>query len=568
MNMVELEELLVKKYSEDYLNEIFNPDVQKVLILETYKGDIVIELFHKDVSLVKEVITRALLGYFDGMTFHNCNPFFLQLRKNIADTEGQPKEILPYLRNVRGTVGFVNSKKKASNSLVEHFYICLKDIPEFDGKYTIIGRVIKGLDVLNKMWDGNTVKAVYIAKNYSRKQRIGKRLSFLFWIGLILALFYFLRFLSDKIPALINLEENLIGKTLVGIIPYPFDMIVIILAVLLMVVAVVVAPLARKAVEMSVDTQYGKKEGLTAIRKGELKEQRSLRLEREHEKFRLEEERSRQTSEEERLKAEEEDRGKEEKIKKQEERLRKLEEGRIKKEEDKKKVAELRIREEVDKKKIEEEKQKSEELKKYEESMKRLESEKIKEEEYFKKQIAEEQEKRKKLEEENKKKIEEEEKKRHEEEEKRKRLDELIKKEKEHEIGFEKKPGIIAKVERAPEKPVEKIEETEELKKQRQEFVGKMSADVDIKKEIKKKNKEEIKQEFLPQIAKRTETQLDVLYDLLENYGLLKLSYIIKTFNIDKDEALEWCNILVEHGLAELSYPAFGEPILKKKDGK
>ena len=196
--MIEFEKFLRKRYSEAYLNEIFNPNVSKALILETYRGDVVIELFHKDVSLVKEVIARALLGEYDGMTFHNCNPFFVQVRKNNSDIEGKPKQIVPYLKNLKGTVGCVNSKKKATNSLLEHLYICLKDVPEFDGKYTVIGKVVKGLDVLNKVWDGNTVKAVYIAKNYSKKQGVGNGLNFLFWIGLIFALFYFLRFFSDK----------------------------------------------------------------------------------------------------------------------------------------------------------------------------------------------------------------------------------------------------------------------------------------------------------------------------------------------------------------------------------
>ncbi|MEM2784951.1 MAG: hypothetical protein QXE93_02265, partial [Candidatus Pacearchaeota archaeon] len=103
------------------------------------------------------------------------------------------------------------------------------------------------------------------------------------------------------------------------------------------------------------------------------------------------------------------------------------------------------------------------------------------------------------------------------------------------------------------------------LDKERKKMIEIMKKPTDLKKEIKKKPKEEIKKEVLPKIAQRTETQLDVLYDLLEKHKSLKLSYITETFGISKEEAIEWCNILVEHGLAELKYPAFGEPILIKK---
>jgi peptidyl-prolyl cis-trans isomerase B (cyclophilin B) len=158
------EKFLRTKYDLDFLKDIFNPEIEKVMILETYRGEIVIELFHKDVPLVQDVLTKALLGEYNGVTFHNCNPFFVQIRKNFGETEGKKRISNPYLRNTRGCVGLVNSKNKPENSLLDHFYICLKDIPEFDEKYTVIGKVVRGLDVLNKIWDGNTVKDVRIER--------------------------------------------------------------------------------------------------------------------------------------------------------------------------------------------------------------------------------------------------------------------------------------------------------------------------------------------------------------------------------------------------------------------
>jgi hypothetical protein len=60
-------------------------------------------------------------------------------------------------------------------------------------------------------------------------------------------------------------------------------------------------------------------------------------------------------------------------------------------------------------------------------------------------------------------------------------------------------------------------------------------------------------------------TDMDVLYSVLEYKEELPLSTIQKLFNINKDNALKWCKILEEHSLASINYPAFSEPILRKK---
>jgi len=65
-----------------------------------------------------------------------------------------------------------------------------------------------------------------------------------------------------------------------------------------------------------------------------------------------------------------------------------------------------------------------------------------------------------------------------------------------------------------------------------------------------------------------TETHLDVLYDMLEKKNTLKIDNLAKTFKVSKKELLDWCNILAEHGLAEINYPTFGGPILRKKQLK
>ena len=64
----------------------------------------------------------------------------------------------------------------------------------------------------------------------------------------------------------------------------------------------------------------------------------------------------------------------------------------------------------------------------------------------------------------------------------------------------------------------------------------------------------------------RIETPLDTLYNSLERKGL-KINKIMKTFNLTKEEALGWCEILENKNLVKLDYPIFGEPILRLKRG-
>lgn len=60
-------------------------------------------------------------------------------------------------------------------------------------------------------------------------------------------------------------------------------------------------------------------------------------------------------------------------------------------------------------------------------------------------------------------------------------------------------------------------------------------------------------------------TDMDVLYLILEEKGELNISMISELFKVNKEKALGWCKILEEHNLAHLAYPAFSEPILKRK---
>lgn len=139
----------------------------EVVVIETDYGKIAIELFTK--SAPKHAANFKKLvkaGYYQGCTFHRIVPGFVVQGGDILsrddnpqnDGTGGPGYTIPAEmgeKHLRGTVAAarlpdqVNPKKESSGS---QFYICLQDLPFLDqAGYTVFGRVIKGMDVVDKI---------------------------------------------------------------------------------------------------------------------------------------------------------------------------------------------------------------------------------------------------------------------------------------------------------------------------------------------------------------------------------------------------------------------------------
>ncbi|HIE05529.1 MAG TPA: peptidylprolyl isomerase [bacterium (Candidatus Stahlbacteria)] len=103
---------------------------------------------------VANIITLTQKGYYNGLTFHRIVPgFVIQGGCPRGDGTGDPgyeiaDEITPELKHKRGTVAMAN---RGPNTNGSQFYICLLDLPRLDGRYTIFGRVIEGMQVVDKI---------------------------------------------------------------------------------------------------------------------------------------------------------------------------------------------------------------------------------------------------------------------------------------------------------------------------------------------------------------------------------------------------------------------------------
>ena len=136
---------------------------KEVAVIKTGLGTIVFE-FLPDVApkMVENFKDLARSGFYDGTTFHRViNGFMIQggdpLSKDSDPTndgsgEGprrMPAEFTTKYNHKRGMVSTARASDPDSGSC--QFFIVQKDSPSLDNKYTIFGRVLEGMDVVDKI---------------------------------------------------------------------------------------------------------------------------------------------------------------------------------------------------------------------------------------------------------------------------------------------------------------------------------------------------------------------------------------------------------------------------------
>jgi peptidylprolyl isomerase len=135
---------------------------ENTLVLETTQGSVVIELrpdlAPNHVARIKEL---ALQGFYDGSTFHRVIDGFMAQTGDPTGTGrgGSGKNLKAEFSNApheRGTVSMARANHP--DSADSQFFICFDDARFLDGKYTVWGRVIEGMENIDKVKRGEPVK--------------------------------------------------------------------------------------------------------------------------------------------------------------------------------------------------------------------------------------------------------------------------------------------------------------------------------------------------------------------------------------------------------------------------
>jgi len=139
-------------------SQVIDPDKDYIATIRTERGDIVIELYADLVPVnVNSFVFLARDGWYDGVTFHRVIPGFVAQAGDPTDSGmGSPgyrcsDEIVPTLTyDGAGVVGMA-SAGPGTSTIGSQFFITYDAIPQLDGNYTIIGRVIEGMDVVESI---------------------------------------------------------------------------------------------------------------------------------------------------------------------------------------------------------------------------------------------------------------------------------------------------------------------------------------------------------------------------------------------------------------------------------
>jgi cyclophilin family peptidyl-prolyl cis-trans isomerase len=123
--------------------------------METVKGNLVLELFAKDVPrTVNNFVFLAREGYYNNTTFHRVIPGFMAQGGDPTGTgRGDPgysfaDEFTPSRTHVAGALSMANAGANTNGS---QFFITYVPVHSLDGKHSVFGQLVQGTDVLNKI---------------------------------------------------------------------------------------------------------------------------------------------------------------------------------------------------------------------------------------------------------------------------------------------------------------------------------------------------------------------------------------------------------------------------------
>jgi len=174
-----------------YLN-MKNQPQNRVAVIETEKGNIKLELFAQDApKTVKNFIDLAEKGFYNGLKFHRVipdfmiqggdpngdgtggpgykfedeiNPWSLGLSESeIKSLEAQGYQYTKKLESHKVQVGSLAMANAGPNTNGSQFFIVTQtDQPHLNGKHTVFGQVLEGMEIVRQIQQDDIMKKIII----------------------------------------------------------------------------------------------------------------------------------------------------------------------------------------------------------------------------------------------------------------------------------------------------------------------------------------------------------------------------------------------------------------------
>lgn len=150
-------------YKSDRLT---TPPVSTEVFIDTDKGSIEVELAVLDAPLTVESFTSlARRGFFNGLSVHRVVPdFVIQDGDPRGDGEGGPgytiRDELNERPFLRGTIGMALDPWRDTGG--SQWFVTHSPQPHLDARYTVFGRVVAGMDIVDRIELGDVVRRIRV----------------------------------------------------------------------------------------------------------------------------------------------------------------------------------------------------------------------------------------------------------------------------------------------------------------------------------------------------------------------------------------------------------------------
>jgi cyclophilin family peptidyl-prolyl cis-trans isomerase len=134
------------------------------VLLKTNKGEILLELYEDEApNTVANFVSLVEQKFYDGLKFHRVIEGFMAQGGDPKGTgSGGPGYRIKcecvrkdHRKHARGVISMAHAGKDTGGS---QFFITFDKTPHLDGKHTVFGHVIKGMDVVDKLRKGDVIE--------------------------------------------------------------------------------------------------------------------------------------------------------------------------------------------------------------------------------------------------------------------------------------------------------------------------------------------------------------------------------------------------------------------------
>lgn len=126
-----------------------------IAVLDTSKGVIKLELFAEAPITVQNFMKLCRNGFYDGLVFHRViDGFMIQGGCPKGDGAGGPGYVIKdeFVTSLKhSTPGTLSMANAGPNTGGSQFFITLAPTPWLDGKHSVFGKVIEGMDVVKSI---------------------------------------------------------------------------------------------------------------------------------------------------------------------------------------------------------------------------------------------------------------------------------------------------------------------------------------------------------------------------------------------------------------------------------